>query len=583
MKVSDYIVEYLISKGVTDVFGYPGGMVTHLMDSFSKYEDKISQHVCFHEQAGAFEACGYAQRSGKLGVAFATSGPGATNLITGICDAWFDSIPVLFITGQVNTNEMKGQYHVRQRGFQETDVVSMVKGVTKYAKTVTNTEDIPDEFDNALETAFDGRKGPVLLDIPMNVLRSEIEVEGPINALTAKNKQHIISGEEDLQATSVAKKIIEDLKSSSRPCIIAGCGIKDDNTIPIFRRVVSSLKVPVLTTMPAFDLLTTDDPYNYGFIGAYGNRAANFIAAKSDLVITLGARLDVRQVGGVRKNFVPNAKLLRVDIDAGELGYHVRDDEEDILADAREVITALEKLIPESSINLWSGRNAWINVCDEIKGTLQNVQSDSQNATDLTHAIGEILPDGITITTDVGQNQVWVAQALKVQEHQRVLFSGGHGTMGYSLPSAIGAYYGTREPVIAFMGDGGLQMNIQELEFLQRDQIPVKVVVFNNYALGMIRHFQEMYFDCNYVDTLCGHGYDVPDLSRIAKAYDLEYHRIVTKEQIKSSLFEGDRPSLIEVCIPENTYVYPKLRFGEPNQDQEPLLPRDKYNWLMSL
>ena len=253
------------------------------------------------------------------------------------------------------------------------------------------------------------------------------------------------------------------------------------------------------------------------------------------------------------------------------------------MADAREVITALEKLIPESSINLWSGRNAWINVCDEIKGTLQNVQSDSQNATDLTHAIGEILPDGITITTDVGQNQVWVAQALKVQEHQRVLFSGGHGTMGYSLPSAIGAYYGTREPVIAFMGDGGLQMNIQELEFLQRDQIPVKVVVFNNYALGMIRHFQEMYFDCNYVDTLCGHGYDVPDLSRIAKAYDLEYHRIVTKEQIKSSLFEGDRPSLIEVCIPENTYVYPKLRFGEPNQDQEPLLPRDKYNWLMSL
>lgn len=583
MKVSDYIVEYLISKGVTDVFGYPGGMVTHLMDSFSKYESNISQHVCFHEQAGAFEACGYAQRSGKLGVAFATSGPGATNLITGICDAWFDSIPVIFITGQVNTNEMKGGLHVRQRGFQETDIVSMVNGVTKYAKTVVRAEDIPTEFDKAVGAAFSGRRGPVLLDIPMNVLKSGIEVASPIKVSAANSDEHITSETEKTQASSAANKIIEALKPATRPCIIAGCGVKDEDTIPAFRRVVSALKVPVLTTMPAFDLLTTDDPFNYGFIGAYGDRTANFIAAKSDLVITLGARLDVRQVGGVRKNFAPNAKILRVDIDEGELEYHVRDDEVDIQADAKEVIAALEELIPEGSIDLWCGRSVWIKVCDKIRTTLQNVQSDSQNATDLTHSIGEILPDGITIATDVGQNQVWIAQALKVQEHQRVLFSGGHGAMGYSLPSAIGAYYSTGKPVIAFMGDGGLQMNIQELEFLQRDQIPVKVVVFNNYALGMIRHFQEMYFDCNYVDTLRGHGYDVPDLSGIAKAYDLEYHGIVTEKQIKASLFEGDKPSLIEVCIPENTYVYPKLRFGEPNQDQEPLLPRDKYNWLMSL
>lgn len=582
MKVSDYIVEYLISRGITDVFGYPGGMVTHLMDSFSKYSDEIKQHVCFHEQAGAFEACGYAQRSGKLGVAFATSGPGATNLITGICDAWFDSIPVLFITGQVNTNEMKGQLRVRQRGFQETDIVSMVKGITKYAVTVVNTENIPAELERAVLAASDGRKGPVLLDIPMNVLRSEIKIASPIH-ISFDSDVRSNTGSKNITHISAAKRIIEVLKYSTRPCFIAGCGIKNQDVIPVFRRVVSALEIPVLTTMPAFDLLPTDAPYNYGFIGAYGDRTANFIAAKSDLIITLGARLDVRQVGGIRKNFAPNAKIIRVDIDAGELEYHIRDDEEDIQADARDVVASLEELIPIVYEHTSVKRNKWIEVCNEIRNTLQDVQSDVQNATDLTHAIGEALPDGVTITTDVGQNQVWIAQALRVQEHQYVLFSGGHGAMGYSLPSAIGAYYSTRKPVIAFMGDGGLQMNIQELEFLQRDQIPVKVVVFNNYGLGMIRHFQEMYFNCNYVDTLRGHGYDVPDLSRIAKAYGLEYHRIVTEEQIEVSLFEGNKPALIEICISENTYVYPKLRFGEPNQDQEPLLPREKYEMLMNL
>lgn len=582
MKVSDYIVEYLISRGITDVFGYPGGMVTHLMDSFSKYSDEIKQHVCFHEQAGAFEACGYAQRSGKLGVAFATSGPGATNLITGICDAWFDSIPVLFITGQVNTNEMKGQLHIRQRGFQETDIVSMVKGITKYAVTVVNAENIPAELERAVLAASDGRKGPVLLDIPMNVLRSEIKIASPIH-ISSDSDVRSNTESKNITHISAAKRIIEVLKYSTRPCFIAGCGIKNQDVIPIFRRVVSALEIPVLTTMPAFDLLPTDAPYNYGFIGAYGDRTANFLAAKSDLIITLGARLDVRQVGGIRKNFAPNAKIIRVDIDAGELEYHIRDDEEDIQADARDVVASLEELIPIAYEHTSVKRNKWIEVCNEIRNTLQDVQSDAQNATDLTHAIGEALPDGVTITTDVGQNQVWIAQALRVQEHQYVLFSGGHGAMGYSLPSAIGAYYSTRKPVIAFMGDGGLQMNIQELEFLQRDQIPVKVVAFNNYGLGMIRHFQEMYFNCNYVDTLRGHGYDVPDLSRIAKAYGLEYHRIVTEEQIKASLFEGNKPALIEICIPENTYVYPKLRFGEPNQDQEPLLPREKYEMLMNL
>ena len=273
MIVSDYIVEFLIKNIVTDVFGYPGGMVTQLMDSLDKYKDKIHQHVCFNEQAGAFEACGYAQSSGKLGVAFATSGPGATNLITGICDAWFDSIPVLFITGQVNTNEMKNHMKIRQRGFQETDIVTMVSSVTKYAKTLKKTADVPSALKKAVYTAFSGRKGPVLLDIPMDVMKSEIN-----GTLENESIQTSIGLERVYDCIGSLDVISRKLAEAKRPCILAGSGIKQSASVPEFRKVVSNLHIPVVTSMTAVDILDSEDTYNYGFIGAYGDRCANFIS-----------------------------------------------------------------------------------------------------------------------------------------------------------------------------------------------------------------------------------------------------------------------------------------------------------------
>ena len=305
MKASDYIVEYLISKGIRHVFGYPGGMVTHLMDSLSKYSNDINTHVTYHEQGAAFAACGYAQASNSVGVAYASSGPGATNLITGICNAYFDSTPVLFITGQVNTFESKDGFSIRQRGFQETDIVSMVKPVTKFAAKITDENDLRWYMDRAFAEATSGRKGPVLLDIPMNIFRAEIN---PKNLNSYNNDSNI-----NVPNLSILQ---QELSKSNKPVLVIGNGVKIAGAEKELIKFLKKANIPVVTTMLAVDTIGNS---GYGFIGAYGSRTANFIISKSDLVISLGARLDVRQVGAKRENFAPNSKIIRVDIDAGEL------------------------------------------------------------------------------------------------------------------------------------------------------------------------------------------------------------------------------------------------------------------------
>lgn len=566
MKVSDYIVQFLIEKEIKDVFGYPGGMVTHLMDSFSKYEEKIHAHVCYHEQAASFEACAYAQASNKVGVAYATSGPGATNMITGICNAYFDSIPVIFITGQVNTFESKSAYGVRQRGFQETNIVEMVKDVTKYAVYVDDANDIKYYLEKAYDIAISGRKGPVLLDIPMNIQRSEIEPDAV--KVYEKDTGKVLKEDYSL--------ITDMLMQAKRPCMVLGAALKGIDKAKI-ERFVAHMGIPSVTSMIAVDLLSHDNTLNYGFIGAYGSRTANFVVAKSDLVFVLGSRMDVRQVGGKRANFAPDAKILRVDIDKNELAYQIRDDQIDIHADAMDVINYLEENYHKDS----SKREEWYQVCNEIAKRLHGLDDRQYNV--YVEKISRYIPDGAVITTDVGQNQVWVAQSFRVKKGQKILFSGGHGAMGYSLPAAIGAYYATGQTVISFNGDGGIQMNIQELEFIRREKLPVKVIVFNNYALGMIRHFQEMYFESNYTQTVNGMGYDTPDFEQIAKSYDMAYISYKDVNDVTDDFLRAEGPVLIEIKLCEDTYVYPKLEFGKPNQNQEPLLDSELYEELMEM
>lgn len=568
MKVSDYIVEFLIAKGITDVFGYPGGMVTHLMESFRTHSNLIHAHVTYHEQAAAFAACGYAQVSGKPGVAYATSGPGATNLITGICDAYFDSIPCIFITGQVNTNESKAGYNVRQRGFQETEIVSMVSPVTKMHEYVSDPNEVPMILEQAYHTCLSGRPGPVLLDIPMNVLRSDIDNE------MEKSSNYIENDQESV--TEIDNIFYKYLQVSKRPIFLLGNGINEDMSRDLARTVVRKLGIPAVSSMLAVDIMANDSNY-LGFCGAYGHRSANFALAKADLVISIGSRLDIRQIGINRDNFASNAQILRCDIDSGEMTYPVHKDEHHIhcsCKNALNAILAIADKIPDYS--------AWREVCRTIKDKLEHV--DDSLPTDFIRSMSRLVPNNTVITTDVGQNQVWVAQSFLIKPGQRILFSGGHGAMGYSLPAAIGAYYASKKPVLCVAGDGGIQMNIQEFQYLAREHIPVVMIIMNNNALGMIRHFQEMYFDNHYFQTKPEGGYSAPDFCRVADAYGIPSKKVRSVTELSEEDFmEINGPKLLEVILPGNTYVTPKLRFGNPNQDQEPLLDRKLYQQLMDL
>ncbi len=551
MLVSEYIVSFLVKKGIHHVFGYPGGMVTYLMEALDK-NPEIQAHLCYHEQGAALAACGYGQSTGLPGVAYATSGPGATNLLTGIANAYFDSTPAIFLTGQVNTYDMK-QGKERQRGFQETDIVSMASPVTKAAVQVTHATEVPEVLARLYKIAMTGRKGPVLLDLPMDVQRGEIEA-GQIAVTVAD------------ESTDAVAKITEALRKAKRPLIIAGAGIRQSGGLREFRQFVQMAQIPVVTSMVAVDLLPRNSELNLGFIGAYGHRWANFATEKADLLLVLGSRLDGRQTGSNREWFAPNASVLRVEIDGEELMAKVKENELSYQADVRKVI---QSLLAEN----WQQENwsAWRKVCADLRTKLESMDGTPENK--WVEVISELLPENALVTTDVGQNQVWVAQSFMVRK-QQIMFSGGHGTMGFSLPAAIGASLANEQAIVyAFTGDGGLQMNIQELQTIAREKLPIKILLMNNESLGMIRHFQEMYFESNFVQTKPNHGYTLPDFTDIAKSYGIKARRIEKISDFEDTLTSRE-PMLYDICCRKDTYLLPKLAIKKPIYDQEPLMDR---------
>lgn len=574
IKVADFIVEYFIHKGITDVFGYPGGMVTHLMDSFSKYSEHINAHITYHEQAAVFCACGYAQTTRLPGVAYATSGPGATNMITGICNAFFDSIPIICITGQVNTYESKNKLRIRQNGFQETNIIEMVKSVTKYCKYVSEPADIVNILDKAYHISLEGRPGPVLLDVPMDVFRGYIEIDD--NNIMQEDNIYNRKAEDYAMLDKIFPYVIDIVSRSKRPCILIGAGVKNSKCQDTVKTFIKEYNIPIVTSMVAFDVLEYSNINNYGFIGAYGHRYANFIVAKCDLLISIGSRLDIRQIGAKKENFAPSAKIIRIDIDEKEFDRKIKEDELQLecSADSFFDYSKAHKLVFQDT-------KKWICTCNKIKNILQKY--DEQIPNQIMKKLGEKIETITTVMTDVGQNQVWVAQSLQVGQKQNVYFSGGHGAMGYSLPAAIGAYYGVKKPIVSINGDGGIQMNIQELEFVNREKLPISIVVFNNNALGMIRHFQEMYFNGNFYQTVKKEGYSSPDFKKIALAYNLNYIKIKSISDMEELEWDICKPTLIEILLEEETYVYPKIEYGKPNQDQEPLIDREVYNELMEM
>ena len=580
MKLSDYVINFLIKNDIKYVFEVAGGSLAHLLDSIYGRNDfsSISMH---HETAAAFAAEGYARVSGNIGVAMATSGPGATNLITGIGSSFFDSIPCLFITGQVNTYEFKFSKPVRQVGFQETDIVNIVKPIVKDALLIKNPDKIKYYLEKLIFTAKSGRPGPVLIDIPLDIQRAEIELKNLLPFHKVPSNKKVIDNK-------VIDEIISVIKKSIRPVILIGGGIRSSKAQDELFKFVKKTGMPVVTSLMGVDAFPHDDELFAGMLGSYGNRYANLTIANSDLVLALGTRLDTRQTGTKPETFARNATIIHVDIDLNELNSKVHADFP-VNCDLKLFLSLLNthgidfidkiKIKPwKNQIKQYKKRYPSFEIPDD-KGNI--------NPNYFFNKLSGHLPDNAIICADIGQNQMWAAQSLKIKKHQRFITQGGMGAMGSALPMAIGASFAEPgKPIIVITGDGGFQLNIQELQTVYHHKLNIKIILLNNNGYGMVRQFQEQYFNSRLQSTVI--GYSSPDFQEVVSAYKISSNKIIDNDEIDENLkelFNNKKAKFLEVSVIPDYKALPKLSVGRPVEDQEPLLSRDelKSNMLINI
>lgn len=577
MKVSDYIVNYIVEQGINDIFGYQGTMIAHFVDSICKNEN-INNHSCYNEQGAAFAAVGYAKASGKTGVAYATSGPGAMNLMSGVADAYFDSAPTVFITGQLNTYEYTDVPTLRQQGFQQMDVISSVKSYTKYCKQITDKNDIKYELEKAFYIAQEGRKGPVVLDIPMNIQREDIELD-KIRSFNPDIKEN-----NNIQYENIANEILNKIKESKKPLLLIGNAVKKNTKEhKIIKQLITKLNIPTITSLPARHLFDINDDLYFGYVGAaYGFREANILAyKKADLIVSIGCSFCRRQTGANSEKFAKNAQIIRMDIDKEELKRTVHKDEISYCVDYQGVVNSM---IPKIDFNV---SEEWLNTCLKIKQIMRDFDDtlEERNVNNVVKKISHCFNDDLSVFVDVGQHQIWAAQSYETKENQQMLFSGGHGAMGFSLPASIGGYYATKKRCIVLCGDGSFQMNIQELQWIYREQIPVFIFVFNNKSLGLIRQQQNDFFDKLHFGASEDNGYTVPSFYSIAKAYGLDAFEVTNENELLNAIKEADptKPCLFEVFSDINSEAYPKTYFGEEMYNQKPYVNKNIMENILKL
>lgn len=562
MKVSDFIVGFLEKKGISSVFELSGGMITHILDSFNQ-KTAINVVTMHHEQAAAFAAEGFARITGLPGVALATSGPGATNLLTGIGSCFFDSTPAIFITGQVNRHELKEDRGIRQLGFQETDIVSMAMPITKKSIQIKDPNDIPKIFEEAFHLALEGRPGPILIDIPMDVQRAQIDPE--YFELVSPQKTAIEKFKID--------NLIQDIKIAKKPLILVGRGVKAGKTQEAFNQFINTTKIPVITTLLGLDTISYTNQQRVGFIGSYGNRWANIAFGECDLLIVLGARLDIRQTGA-DTTFIANRKIYHVDCESAEINNRVKGCEA-IVAELDCFFDQFNKGVLGTSFN---SLNDWTKYIEELKQKWSDVNELTPkgiNPNVFMHLLSSKSHQAKAYLADVGSHQMWAAQSLELTEEQHFLTSGGMGAMGFSLPAGIGASIAlNKQAVVVLVGDGCMQINIQELQTIVRNNLPVKIIVFNNRSLGMIRQFQDSYFESRYQSTYW--GYSAPDFSKVANGYGIDAKTIENQNEVELAVDwlwseeNAKKPQLLQVMIDPHTNTYPKIAFGRPITEMEP-------------
>ena len=579
MKVSDYIVQFLADNHIDKVFSYIGKNA-HICDSIDKHPN-MENVFTVHEQGAGFAADAYGRVTGKSGVATVTSGPGATNLVTSIADCYFDSVPTLFIIGDVPPAECKGDRNIRQFGFQETDMVVLCESITKYAIQITDLKDMRYELEKAYFISQEGRKGPVLISIPENLqFLTDFDPE-KIESFFGSEKHKALLEKNSVNSKLAAdiEKTVELINKAERPLVLVGGGVRLAGAEAELMTFLETTQIPMVYSLMGKDSVSSEYPYNIGFLGNFGTRHANLSIANSDLLIVLGSRLDNLQTGRKIETFAREARKIQVDIDSNELGIRV-DMDMLIKEDVREFLYQLNLRNYTNSIDAWHKKV--LSYKANYPSEVNNDKSDKLGNQIIYH-ISKNLKDDDTVCVDVGEHQMLVAQSLKPKKQQRVLFSGGFGAMGFALPAAIGATLATGNRAIVITGDGGFQMNIQELEIIKRRKLPIKIFVINNESLHMVKLRQDAYLAGNSVGSV--DDYSVPDFKSIGLAYGIKSQQLEGVDNIKQGIeksLQNDECEIIDIRIEaDTTTVEPRLDFNRSFEDMRPYLSEEEMNEQM--
>ena len=552
IKGARILLECLSRLGIKEIFGYPGGAVIPIYDELYSFKD-IKHYFARHEQGAVHEADGYARSTGKVGVCLATSGPGATNLVTGIMTAHMDSIPLLAITGQV-TSTLLGK-----DAFQESDIVGITVPITKNNYLVQDIRELPRILKEAYYIASTGRPGPVLVDIPRDIQLEEIpydefkklyeqefELEG-YNPVYEGHKGQI-------------KTAIKMIKDSKKPLIIAGAGILKGHAYDELKEFVDKTNIPVAMTLLGLGSFPGDHELALGMIGMHGTTYANYAANEADLVIATGMRFDDRVTGNPLK-FLPNANIIHIDIDPAEIGKNKLIDVP-IVGDLKNVLAELNRKIPKLSHTKWLDEVAKLK--KKYSLTFRKTEEDILIPQEILFEINKLTKGEVIVATDVGQHQMWSAQFIKFNNPYSILTSGGAGTMGFGLPAAIGAQVANPDKkVLAIVGDGGFQMTFQELMMVKEYNLPVKIFIINNSYLGMVRQWQELFNDRRYSSVDLSYN---PDFIKIGEAYGIKSIQLKTKKDLKKHLkkiLESDEAVLVECIVEKEENVYPMIPAGK--------------------
>jgi acetolactate synthase-1/2/3 large subunit len=578
VKLSDYLAQFLVQSGVRHAFAIAGGASLHLIDSIALSDDL--ELVCpQHEQGCAMAADAYSRRTGRLGVAIATSGPGATNMVTGAASAFYDSIPVLLITGQVSSSRMKGNTGVRQIGFQETDTVEIFTPVTKYAARLAAPGEIRYQLEKCLHLAQSGRPGPVLLDIPDDLQRAEIDPD----ALPCFSPEPAASATEHL--AHAVKRTLAYLKEAERPVLIVGAGVRLAGAEQELSRFIEQTGIPFAPTWAAADLYPSDHPGYIGTFGTHGTRHANFAVQNADLILSVGSRLDTKATGSPVSSFARGARRIMVDIDPAELAKFAHFGltlDLPIAADARGFLAAL---LGELARTPWHAGAGWLARIEawrrQYPAPPPPGRAGSLAPQQAVLALGDVCRAGEVIVSDTGCTLAWLMQGFSFKKGQRLMHDWNNTAMGWALPAALGASLAAdRSRVVCVTGDGSLMMGLSELATVVRYRLPVKIVVFNNNGYAMIRQTQDQWLESRYFASSAEGGLASTDFSAVAAAFGIPSCRISEPQQAKgalAALFALEGPALCELMIDEQARIAPQVRFGRPNEDSEPLLAREEF------